>query len=386
MTQPRYRLVGFSFAFIALSAAALLYVSHRTPHRANSAKTQSDGVKKQSRNAAQGLQVLRVKQSLAQLPLSFEEEGADAGSGKQFVSRGPGYALAVTGSGASLTRKYFIPENEGNLASMVMGLPSEGLSNFNLTWAGANTDARPVAGKKQAGESNFLNSSDRSKWRRHVAHYENVRIANLYRGVDLVFHGDHEQLEFDYVVAPGADASAIRMGIGTPSFVGLNEKGQVEILDGADELVLQAPVAYQEIGGTRKTVKAKYVLANTHEVRLALEEYDWTRELVIDPVLSFAAHFGSSSNLSMASDVAVDASGDIYLTGTTCDVDYPVTAGALQTTGGSVTANLCNTAVVTKLDATASSLIYSTYLGSANNVTSGIRILPVSGGGRWWQG
>jgi Bacterial Ig-like domain (group 3)/Beta-propeller repeat len=309
----------------------------------------------------------RVMQSLERLPLSFEEDASSSESAKRFLSRGPGYALGISGAGANLIRNFKLP------------LGPRKITNIGLRWLGANPNAVLHGEEKQRGESNFLKTNDRSAWRQHVAQYGAVTIANLYPGVDLRFHGDQQQLEFDYLIAPGATASAIR--IGSSAHIKRNENGQLEVSNGGDSMSLRSPIAYQEVGGTRKEIKAEYVLTKPDEVTIALGEYDPTHELVIDPVLSFAAHFGSSSNLTNVTDVAVDSTGDIYLTGFTCDVDYPVTPTALQTSGGSITGTPCDSGIVTKLDPTASELIFSTYLGSSGNVTAGARILPVAGGG-----
>ncbi len=323
----------------------------------------------------------RVLQNTVHLPLSFEPAPDAAKAPKRFVSRGPGYALEISAAGASFTHRFTRDADHADPAAAMLGSSSRAVSHMRLNWLGANAQPLVAGERKQKGESNYLLTANRKNWRRHVAHYSDVKLSHLYPGVDLKFHGDGDKLEFDYLVAPGADPSVVRMGIGTPSLVNLNAQGQLEISDLGDELVLQAPVAYQDILGRRQPVQVAYVLAERHEVRLALGPYDKKYPLVIDPVLSFAAQFGATSNLTLATDVAVDSSGNIYLTGASCDVDYPVTPGALQSTGGSISNDQCYTAVITKLDPTASSLIYSTYLGSQNNTTGGIRILPAATGG-----
>jgi hypothetical protein len=377
MPQPRRWLVTVGLAALAILSAVLIFAPH--PNLKPAAATNS--VRQMAGRGASASQVQRVMQTVARLPISFEERSGGGNTSERFISSGPGYKLEISGKGASLTHTYQRKADEGNPIAAILGVPVKARSEMQLTWLGANEETRVTGQQKQRGESNYLPSADRKTWRQHVAHYGGVKVANLYPGVDVKFHGDGQRLEFDYLIAPGADAAAVRLGIGTPSIVNINGNGELEISDEGDQLVLQKPVAYQEIDGERKPVKAEYLLAERHEVRFALGEYDKKHALIIDPVLSFASQFGASSNLNIASDVSVDATGNIYLTGTSCDVDYPVTAGALQSSGGSVGNALCYTGIITKLDATASSIIYSTYIGSQNNLTSGIRILPVSGGG-----
>jgi hypothetical protein len=327
----------------------------------------------------------RLRQSLEQLPLSFERRDWESAGGTRYVSSGPGYALSITREGATLTRRFHLADEAASVLNPEAGLAGRGttaVSNVKFLWLGANPSSAPTGEEHQRGYSNYFPSSDRSTWRKHVGHYGSVRLPNLYRDVDLRFHGDHKDLEFDYIVKPGADPSAIRIGISAPTIVTVTPEGQLQVMQNGDTIRLERPVAYQTVHGKRHEVDVKYALAasESHEAHFMLGAYDRSAELVIDPVLAFSSHFGATSNLNLLSDVALDAAGNIYVTGSSCDVDYPVTPGSYQPTGGSITAELCNTGVLTELDPNANSLIFSTYFGSQNNVTSGIKLLPMADG------
>jgi hypothetical protein len=325
----------------------------------------------------------RLKQTLEQLPLSFERRDWDKATGTRFVSSGPGYALGITKDGATLRRRFHLGDGSAsvlNPEAALAGMGTTSMSNIEFTWIGASPASAPTGEERQNGYSNYFPSSDRKTWRTRVQHFGGVRLPELYKGVDLRFHGDHKELEFDYVVKAGADPNAIRLGIGTPSIVNITPEGELQIMQAGDAIRLEKPVAYQMIHGKRKDVDVKFALAKTHEARFELGDYDHSVQLVIDPVLAFSSHFGASTNLNLLSDVQLDASGNIWVTGRSCDVDYPVTPGAYQTTGGAIVSNYCDTGIVTELDPTASSLIFSTYFGTQNNVTSGIRILPEADG------
>ena len=326
----------------------------------------------------------RIVSKLGQLPLSFEENRGQFDSRVKFLSRGAGYGLFLSSGQATIVHKGKAHITGGGDASS----PFAALGNSDvvtrsvtqLTWLGANPKAQPHAAGRQAGESNYLIGKDPRKWRRHVQHYDRVQVAGLYPGIDLVYHGVQQQVEIDYVIAPHADPKAIQIGISGPSLVSVDSSGQLSIGNGGDEMLLLPPTAYQEKDGHREMVQARYVLADSHSVGFDLEAYDRSRPLVIDPVLTFAATFGSSSNSSIASDVALDSAGNIYLTGTTCDTDYPTTFGAFQAGGGNNVATECNDAIVTKLNPTASELLYSTYIGGQSGTNFGIRML-VDGAG-----
>ena len=308
-----------------------------------------------------------VSKIVEHLPLSFEENRGQAGTQTKFLSRGPGYSLSLSANDAELVHRAKVRLHDGDLVSEMasLGSPEQSVSSeVHLSWLGANPDARPQAMGPQQGTSNYILGNSPKKWRTGVPHYGSVRFASIYRGIDLVYHGNQDRVEMDYVLAPNADPSAIRMGIGGPSIVAIESNGDLSIGGQGDDVLLKAPVAYQEIHGKRQTVDARFVLESSHTAAFVLGNYDHSRPLTIDPVLDYSASFGGGDDI--ITDVVTDSQGYVYLTGTTCSTSYPVTGSALQTQGGSLTAYACNDALVTKLDPTASTLIYSTYIGGKN--------------------
>jgi hypothetical protein len=325
-----------------------------------------------------------IASKLGQLPLSFEENRGQFDSRVKFLTRGAEYGLFLSGGQATIVHKGRAHITDGGDASSpIAALGSSDVitkSVTQLTWVGANPNAQPHGDGHQAGESNYLIGKDPSKWRRHVQHYDRVRLTDLYRGIDLVYHSDQQQVEMDYIVAPHVDSKAIQIAISGPSIVTVDASGQLSISSAGDELKLLAPVAYQEKNGRREIVQARYILAASHQVGFELGAYDQSRPLVIDPVLTFAATFGTGSNQTIISDVQVDSNGNIYLSGTTCDTNYPTTSGAFQTSGGSNLSAACYDAVVTKLNPTASQLLYSTYIGGQTNVDFAVHLLVNTAG------
>jgi hypothetical protein len=316
-------------------------------------------------------------------PLSFEENHRQTNSSAKFITRGPGYAAYLNPTDATFIHRFHrqLPEFNpvASSAENALGFTA-GTAAIHLQWIGANQHARVHGVGLQSGTSNYFIGNDRSKWRRKVPHYNSVQFDNLYPGIDLVYHGDQKHVEFDYRVAPGADPRSITIGVGTPSSVGITHEGELSIIADGDEFILRPPVAYQEFGGDRRLVSARYKMEDNHRVTFELGSYDQTQPLIIDPVLDFAASFGTGSNISILNSVAVDTSGNAYVAGETCDTNYPVTTGALESSGGSNVALECYDIVVSKFDPTGSSLLYSTYIGGTTHDSGAGRLLVDSAG------
>jgi uncharacterized protein (TIGR03437 family) len=208
------------------------------------------------------------------------------------------------------------------------------------------------------GRSNYLIGRDPGKWRLNVPQYERVRYESIYPGINLEYYGTGRTLEYDFIVAPGADPGAIR----------LRAEGadSVEILHGdlvfhtqAGDIRQHAPRAYQRFPEGRRLVTARFVLEGG-EARFVLGKYDSTRPLVIDPVLSYAAVLGGSGT-EAAGGVAVDTAGNVYLTGSTASADFPVASPAYPGRAGAG-----GDIFVTKLNSTGTAILYSTYIGGSN--------------------
>jgi Beta-propeller repeat len=111
-------------------------------------------------------------------------------------------------------------------------------------------------------------------------------------------------------------------------------------------------VAYQRVAGVRKPVNAEYVLAGNGKVQLRIGDYDKRLELVIDPVVSYATYLGGAQG-DQANGIAVDSTGNAYVTGQTCSPVFPGSSASLVN---------CN-AFVTKLNPTGTAVVYTTIIG-----------------------
>ena len=209
--------------------------------------------------------------------------------------------------------------------------------------------------------TNYFIGNDPSQWHTKIANYGRVAYEGVYPGVNLIYYGNQQQLEYDFVIAPGADPGSIRFAIQGTHNMHLDNQGNLVVSTAAGDVLEHAPVVYQQVGGARHPVAGQFVLLGLDEVGFQVGPYDASLPLTIDPVLSYGTFLGGS-NEEQGWAIAADASGDAYVTGATFSTNFPTTPGAYQTSlGGN------RDVFVTKLNATGTALTYSTYLGGSNN-------------------
>jgi len=213
------------------------------------------------------------------------------------------------------------------------------------------------------GKVNYFIGSDPADWQTGLPTCRKAEGREVYPGIDVVYHGTGEQLELDFMVAPGADPSAIVLRIDGADRLSVNAQGDLVIATGRDELRQHKPVAYQTIAGQRREVPAAFRLRDANTVVFDLGGYDRRQPLVIDPVLSYSTYFGGNGADSGWA-IAVDAAGSAFIAGTTLSTrlrELP-TPGAFQTNyagGGRAGGD----GFVAKLNASGTAFDYITYLG-----------------------
>jgi hypothetical protein len=223
------------------------------------------------------------------------------------------------------------------------------------------------------GKSSYFIGNDPSKWIRDVPNYANVKYEHVYPGVDLMFYGKQGELEYDFVVAAGADPNAIRLQMDASGQGGLHldSMGELIATTAAGEVRFHKPQIYQTMrNGQRTKVAGTYKLRGSNLVGFDLSDYDHTRELIIDPVVSYSSFLGGSGADAVNSvSVAFDSAGNTYVASGTASTNFPVTSGDFQSTFGGSPAicdqgtNFCGDALVTKINAAGTAIVYSTYLG-----------------------
>jgi hypothetical protein len=293
------------------------------------------------------------------LPLSFEINEGQADRNTKFVSRGHGHTLFLTSTGFVLS----LQRAETKSAEMPMAADSRVMERaiVQMELVNARADASVQALEPLPGKVNYLRGADARRWRLGIPTYGRVRYRNVYPGVDLVYYGNQGELEYDFVVKPGGDPSAIRLRF-EGADLSLDASGDVVGLVPGGEVRMRKPVLYQEVEGRRVDVTGSWVVAGAGDASFQIAEYDASRPLVIDPILSYSTYLGGSGDDNAVS-IAVDARGHAYVTGSTVSTNFPTTADAMQP------ANLggFGDAFLTKLNRDGTGLLYSTYFGGTGS-------------------
>ena len=344
---------------------------------------------KQSFDSARSLspQKPAVAAQYAQQPPSFEVNAGQVAAPVQYLARGRGYSLFLETSAVKLSLQKedrqsqptagpstASPQPQNSATPVSSSTPGETDSAaISMRWLGGNEGVRLSGLDRLSGQTNYLLGNDPAKWHTAISNFGSVRYSQIYRGIDLVLHsGSGRKLEYDFVVAPGADPASIELSFEGAEDLHLNAQGQLELTTPAGTVIQEAPSLYQENGGRRQSVAGRYRLGKVGEgtasqpvVSFEVGQYDQARPLVIDPVLSYSSFLGGSGS-DQGQAIWVDEAGYIYLTGSTTSVNFPTAPGASSpnpaynaTPGGG------QDAFVTKLNPQGNTVIYSTYLGGS---------------------
>jgi hypothetical protein len=227
---------------------------------------------------------------------------------------------------------------------------------------GANSNPQITSMEELLGKSNYFIGNDRRQWRTNVPTYAKVKYESIYPGVDLVYYGtEGRQLEYDFVVAAGADPRQIKLSFTGADELEVDPQGDLLIRTNGRQIQMQKPVVYQQKDGAREQIAGHYTLSDEREVGFDIATYDATRELVIDPVLAYSTFLGGTGE-DTSVEIAVSALGNAYVTGLTTSINFPTKPNNAKfgPGGGS-------DVFVTKFNAEGNQLIYSTYLGGTAN-------------------
>ena len=307
---------------------------------------------------------LSLINQLYTLPISFEVNRGQTNAQVKFLSRGKGYTLFLNRTEAVMLLRRPGPRVTDLGAARALGAHREAVAGsalavLRMELVGASP-AHIAGSQELPGKSNYFIGNDPKKWLTNVPTYAQVKYRSVYPGMDLVYYGSQQQLEHDFVLAPGADPKAIRVRFSGADQLSLNAEGNAVIEIAGAQVILRAPVIYQEGDRVRQTVEGHYLLRGRNELGFAVAPYDAHKTLIIDPVLAYSTYLGGNGT-DVGNAIAVDDEGNAYVTGSTNSMDFPTTLGAFQTTFGGGLSD----AFVSKLNKNGLALLYSTYLGGS---------------------
>ena len=356
--------------------------------------------------------------NLARMPQSFEPNRGQAEPSVDFVSHGPGYTLSLIANSANL--QLVAPAAAGQTAALRVRL------------VGSDPGARSRGVDRQAGTSNYFLGNVSKLWLTDIPQYGRVEYQGVYPGIDLAYYGNNERLEYDFILGPHADPGRIRLAVEGADRVSIDSAGDLVLTVGSAEIRERKPVVYQESRNGRRVVEGRYVAREGNQVGFELGSYDPDKPVVIDPVLVFSTFFGGTgsdqgigvavdstgstylcggiagtlpgttigtpgtststtaayfvkispsgahisstfiggaSDQAVATGIALDVNGNVYLAGNTSSASFPTVNAIQKNYGGS------NDVFVLELNNAGNTLIYSTYLGgSAWDAAGGITV------------
>ncbi len=291
----------------------------------------------------------KVEESYGKLPLSFEPNHGQAHRNVKYLSRGTGYLLLLSANQATL---------------------SMGSEQLRMKLENGNQRAQLSPEAQLEGVSNYLVGSERGKWQTNVPNYGRVRVDEVYPNIDVVYYGsDQQRLEYDFIVKPGADPSMIGLNFEGAKSILLDDKGNLTLRMTNSEIIQPAPIIYQEVDGQRKGITGRFRLHDSNRVKFEIDNYDKSRELVIDPKIIYASYHGGSAD-DRINDVAVDANGNAFVVGQTLSTNLNVTGGVQPINQGGMDA------FVVKLNPAGTQRIFSTYLGGdSTDFANGVALM-----------
>src|ERR1039457_7078620 len=378
MTSERSSIAPRARALRAITALTIISISFGLDWpRASAASRDNEQQAAPAASRSISPSTNRAEAKLMSVPLSFEPNQGQLASTVQFLSRGSGYALFLTPGKVVLNL-----ERQQPASAAATGQTPEAASvdTLRMSLIGANPEANAIGLARQPGVVNYFIGNDPKNWRSGIPTYGKVKYPQIYRGVDLVFYGNQRQLEYDFVVAPGADPNRIAWRI-DGARASVDAEGNLALSAPNGPASFKKPVLYQMDGDKKTSVEGAFAVAG-NQIRFRLGSYDHSRALIVDPVLSYASYLAGSATdqiglptgpgilqVGVSQGLAVDSAGSAYVAGYTYSLDFPTknpyesAPPAKQFGGVNVPPGEWPSAFVTKFSPDGSSLVYSTYLG-----------------------
>ena len=290
------------------------------------------------------------------MPVYFERLPGQEGVQPEFIARG--------------LRHELIAGTEGLTVRFRTG---GSRSHFDINYSGASGTPTPRGSDPLDSYSSYFIGGEPEQWTRRSQHYERVHYPNVYPGIDVDVYGTEDYtLEFDFVVHPGANPRLIELRLEGVDSHRMSSRGDLEIVNANNRIVIKKPVLYQNVSGIKRSVEGAFALGSNGLLRFDVGPYDLTKELIIDPELVYSTRLGGSGG-DGANAVIIDHKGSVIVAGSTGSTDFPVADGYAGDADGA-TADL----FVTKFDP-GGNLVFSTYIGGTSGELMGCDGSPPGG-------
>jgi hypothetical protein len=357
---------------VVAGSAGILPVIQGSDSSGSTAASRSDAAP--SSQSTSKADKVRAAGAYGRVAMGFEPNAGQTDANVDYMARGQGYSVFLTPSESVVSLqapRSQSPEAGAGKASATLTTGAPAVLGMQLL--GADPGAHRVATGPLPGTSNYFVGSDPQQWRTNVPTFGQVAYQGVYPGIDVDYHGTQGQLEYDFVVAPGADPAAIRLGMTGADKMSISPEGDLVLSTPNGEVRHHRPAVFQDAKDGRQAVTGDFVIKGDKEVGFQLGAFDPSRPLVIDPTLAYGTYLGGTAN-DFGFGIAVDRSGNSYLGGQTASAIFPkggatdvAPRGASATAVQPTYAGGASDAFVVKLNPAGDTVLYSTYLGGSRS-------------------
>ena len=304
--------------------------------------------------------------NLSQLPVYFESNQGQTDGHVKFISRSSGYNLFLKPAETVMVVKGAVKGRKGADSSNKHVDKAGSYSIIHMRLLDANTNTVLKGNNELPGKVNYFVGKSESDWIRDVPIYSDVTAKDIYPGIDLRYHGEQKEMEYDFVVSQGADVDKIRLSFTGIDDYTINNDGELVLKTRDGEIHHKKPLFYQDIHGKKVLVKGSYRVLqkpaitgnNSLTIGFQVDAYDSRHDLIIDPVVDFSTFLGSEGQ-DAGFSIAVDKDSNVYVGGATTSLAFPLDNAPQNDLLGR------QDSFVVKLSPDGQQLLYATYLGGS---------------------